>query len=213
MPRSAGLAGRYARSVFINCPFDATYKPTFDAILFAIFVCGFRPRCGLELVDSGTTRIEKLVEMIADCDLGIHDISRVELDRRSNLPRFNMPFELGLFLGAKHYGAANQKKKICLFLDAKQYRYHRSISDISGQDIDARGNTPVSAFGPVRNFLNSISDNQLPGPADIKKSYLAFTRELPRILKDRRLRVGEITYTDRCSIIFGWLKSQGGAAN
>ena len=49
--------------------------------------------------------------MIADCRYGIHDISRTELDRDSGLPRFNMPLELGIFLGAKRFGAEEQKRK------------------------------------------------------------------------------------------------------
>jgi len=31
------------RSVFINCPFDAEYGPTFDAIVFSVACCGFIP--------------------------------------------------------------------------------------------------------------------------------------------------------------------------
>ena len=34
--------------VFINCPFDKDYSATFDALIFAVFVCGFRPRWACE---------------------------------------------------------------------------------------------------------------------------------------------------------------------
>jgi hypothetical protein len=49
----------YDKSVFINCPFDRAYKPLLDAIVFAVFDCGFRPRCALEIEDGGQVRMEK----------------------------------------------------------------------------------------------------------------------------------------------------------
>jgi hypothetical protein len=40
--------------------------------------------------------------MIEECRFGINDLSAVELGATAGLPRFNMPFELGLFrLGGK----------------------------------------------------------------------------------------------------------------
>lgn len=79
----------FGKSVFINCPFDERYWAIFEAIVFTIVACGFKPRCSLENLDSGALRIEKLRQLIASCGLGIHDLSRVELDPASRLPRFN----------------------------------------------------------------------------------------------------------------------------
>jgi hypothetical protein len=42
--------------------------------------------------------------MIGECDYGIHDLSRVEVDA-GGIPRFNMPMELGLHLGARLFGS------------------------------------------------------------------------------------------------------------
>ena len=44
-------ANDYAVNVFINFPFDAAYKPLFEAIVFAILNCGHKPRCALEIDD------------------------------------------------------------------------------------------------------------------------------------------------------------------
>lgn len=90
------VATGYADNVFINCPFDSAYKPIFDAIIFTVMDAGFRPRCALESRDSGDTRLAKIVQIIRECRFGIHDISRVETGG-AGLPRFNMPFECGLF--------------------------------------------------------------------------------------------------------------------
>lgn len=87
----------YPKSVFINCPFDAQYNKLFEAIVFAVFDCGLQPRCSLELDDGAQIRISKISSIIGDCRLGIHDISKTELDETNSLPRFNMPLELGMF--------------------------------------------------------------------------------------------------------------------
>ena len=94
----------YEDSVFINCPFDSQYRAIFYALVFAVHDCGYVARCALEVDDSGLVRIQKIEQIIADCRFGIHDISRVEPDPQTQLPRFNMPLELGLFLGARRYG-------------------------------------------------------------------------------------------------------------
>lgn len=93
-------ATEYAANVFINCPFDAAYKSLFEAITFAILACGNRPRCTLEIDDGSEVRIDKVFRIIAECQYGVHDISRTEVTAASGLPRFNMPLELGIFLAA-----------------------------------------------------------------------------------------------------------------
>jgi hypothetical protein len=89
----------YDISVFVNCPFDRAYKSLFEAIVFAVFDCGFQPRCALENEDAGQVRMEKVFDLIGACRFAINDLSRADLDSETNLPRFNMPLELGVFLG------------------------------------------------------------------------------------------------------------------
>jgi hypothetical protein len=153
--------------VFINCPFDAGYLSYFRAALFTIRDCGFEPRCALEIDDSSQTRIEKIIGIVRECDLGIHDICRTELDSVSKLPRFNMPFELGLFIGAKSFGIKNQQKKRCLILDIEQFRYQKFLSDISGQDIANYDGDRDRYIRKIRDWLNSnvatTTGRHLPG--------------------------------------------------
>jgi hypothetical protein len=112
------LAVGYDTNVFINCSFDKDYEPVFFAIVFAVIDCGFTARCALEAEDAGATRIEKIFRLIEACRFGVHDISRVERDAAHDLPRFNMPFELGLFLGARRFGERDQARKSCIVLEA-----------------------------------------------------------------------------------------------
>jgi hypothetical protein len=86
--------------VFINCPFDADYRPIFNAIVFAVYDLGFVARCALE-DDAGDYRLSEIERIIEECRFGINDLSAVALDSVTRLPRFNMPLELGLFVGCK----------------------------------------------------------------------------------------------------------------
>ena len=101
----------YNDNVFINCPFDDEYKSLFNAIVFAIHDCSFIARSAQETEDGSQVRIDKIYTIIAECRYGIHDLSRTELDEKTCLPRFNMPLELGVFLGAKRYGEKDQQRK------------------------------------------------------------------------------------------------------
>ena len=69
----------YHSSVFINCPFDPQFTPLFDAIVFAIYDCGFKPRRARETESSGVVRIDFIANLIRDCRLAIHDLSRAGL--------------------------------------------------------------------------------------------------------------------------------------
>lgn len=190
--------------VFINCPFTEDYRLILEAIVFTICDCGFAPRCALETIDDGEVRLEKIFRLIKECRFGIHDISCVELDPSSKLPRFNMAFEMGLFLGAKRYGRMN---KSCLILDSHRYRYLTCISDLRGHDVSFRGNKDVDVIAPVRHWLANHSGRTLPGPAAIRKKYKAFVSKKPVLCKKMKWNVKELKYNDYLLLTHGWLKA------
>jgi hypothetical protein len=197
----------YPRNVFINCPFDETYQPIFQAIIFTVFDCGYTPRCSLEIEDSSEVRIDKIIKVISECKFGIHDISRTELDKDTNLPRFNMPLELGMFLGAKRFGDDKQGKKACLILDKTTYRYQSFISDIAGQDIQSHKNDDSEAIKVVRNWLRSVSGRvTIPGGKEILRRYRLFKMELSTLCEKMKLAVDEMIFNDYTHIVFQWLK-------
>lgn len=131
----------YAQSVFVNCPFDRRYAPMFRAIVFVVHDLGFEARCALEVSDATQNRYQKILGIIGQCRYGIHDISRTQ-PGQFGLPRFNMPLELGLFLGAKAFGDPEQHQKAGLILDRLPYRYQRFISDLAGQDVQSHRDSP-----------------------------------------------------------------------
>ena len=179
----------------------------FRAIVFAVVDCGYSPRTALEFVDSGDIRLQKIENLIEGSKYGIHDLSNMELDKDSKLPRFNMPLELGIFLGAKRYGDKVQKKKRLLVLDKERYRYQKSISDISGQDIKSHGGKEDRAIRCIRDWLQTASGRStLPGAGHITKRYRAFETALPFICDALKLDVDELTFNDLWETIVAWQK-------
>jgi hypothetical protein len=206
------LAGRVqpsAEDVFINCPFDDEYTPTFRALIFAIKACGFIPRSAREIDDGGQTRIEKLQAIMEESRYGIHDLSRTELDPVNKLPRFNMPLELDLFLGAKRYGGKHQKMKRVLILDVERYRYQRFISDLAGMDIHQHDGDPAQAVRETRDWLANVSRRALPSAERVVALHRAFLAELPALADALQFQADRIPYVDFERIVAGWLLSAG----
>ena len=191
--------------VFLNCAFDTKYTRIREAIVFTIYFTGFRPRCALELDDSAIIRLHKIMRIIEESAYSIHDISRTELDSKTRLPRFNMPLELGIFLGCNEFGGSNHNKKSCLILDKRPYRYQKFISDIAGQDIKSHENNVEIVIAVVRNWLSNKSGKTIPGGKEIYKRYLQFRRDLPRMCKIAKTSVRQLTFKDYCVFADKWL--------
>jgi len=195
----------YEDSVFLNVPFDKKYSRLFDAMIFAVYDCGFVARSALEVEDSGKARVEKILDIIEQSEFGIHDISRAGLDRATGLARFNMPLELGFFLGAARYGSKDREKH-CLVLDRERYRYRNFCSDISGQDIRAHNDEPRDAIRAVRDWLSSQRTRvQMPGGKAIFERYEDFRAQLPVQARDVHLDPRELTFGDYTRLVVGWL--------
>jgi hypothetical protein len=196
----------YDDSVFLNVPFDAKYSRLSDALVFAVHDCGFTARSALEIEDSGQARVEKVLDIIEQSKFGIHDISRAGIDRTTRLARFNMPLELGFFLGAKRYGSTTDREKRCLVLDRERYRYRSFCSDISGQDIRAHNDRPRDAIRAVRDWLSSHRTGvQMPGGKAIFERYDGFRLQLRAQASDLRLDSKELTFGDYTKLVVGWL--------
>lgn len=138
----------------------------------------------------------------------MHDISRTDADPATALPRFNVPLELGLFLGAKRYGSRNQKLKSCLILDLERYRFQKFISDIAGQDIAAHGGEPPRAIRAIRDWLSNTMPKSvaIPGGTAITTRYEMFRAELPSLCERLNLRVDELTFNNYVVQVEEWLK-------
>ncbi len=198
----------YQRNVFINCPFDDTYKPLFQAIIFTVQSCGFRPRCAQEEDNTADIRIQKIIRIIDACHYGIHDISKADLDSNTQLARFNMPLELGIFIGAHHFAPAkhhNRNKKF-IVMDSEPFRYQKFISDINGQDIKAHSLQEDKIIQHVRDFLATSSRTHLSGSLYLMQQYLLFKSQLPAICQKLKWTIDQLTFIDFVDCISVWLE-------
>ena len=184
----------------------------FRANVFAVYDCGFRPRSALEVSNSAQTRIDKILDIVGESKFGIHDISRTQCSGVPRLPRFNMPLELGIFLGAKRFGASEHKMKNCLVFDSDSHRYQRFISDIAGQDIASHANDPRRLISEIRNWLSDTSGRRLPGGREIAKRFDSFHRFLPETCRKASLDLADLTFRDLCGLIEEWLEIVSPAA-
>jgi hypothetical protein len=200
----------YKNSVFLNVPFDPKYKPLFEAAIFAIYDCGFIARSAKEDEDSSEPRVEKIYELIQESKYGLHDISRVTLDTKNRLPRFNMPLELGIWLGAKRFGGTKDREKRALVLDRDDYRFQIFCSDISGQDPKGHGNDPLMMIRRIRNWLRNSPDYKhvkFPSGEKMVQRYALFRAQLPAQCKLEGLNPTKLEFNDYAILIVGWLRN------
>lgn len=156
MPRKSARA----TTVFLNVPFDVSYGRQFIALLAAIIAIGRTPRCVLELADVGIGRLSRLLQLITSCDVSIHDLSRVGLPAR-----FNMPFELGLACAVSRL---NENHAFVL-LEGMPYRLQKTLSDLNGHD-------PFLHGGSIRGTIDCVLDalrptSGAPSPQEVFRLY------------------------------------------
>lgn len=201
------MPASYDNSVFINCPFDSDYRPLLEAVVFAVYDCGFHPRCALEVEDSSQVRIEKITSMIRQCRLAIHDISRTQVDEAFMLPRFNMPFEFGIFVGAKAFGGRDQRRKACVVFDVERYRFQKFISDIAGQDIREHGCDVETMIHQLRDFLSCHYPAAviLPSGKTLVERFHEFSRQVTVSCANLGLQRETLTYRDLTILVVGWI--------
>ena len=165
--------------------------------MFAVAMCGYNVRSALEVTDSGDLRLQKIIRLIEDSLFSVHDISRVDLDAKTRLPRFNMPIELGIALGMKHLGRKLLRDHRMLILDRTRYRYRKSASDLAGVDISEHLNRPRRMIQAVRDFLPPYAGTHVPSASAIEAAYRTFQRALPEMAAGARQTMAELTYRDR----------------
>lgn len=172
------------KKVFINCPFDKEYRLLLNSLLFTILYLGAEPSIS-ETRSSSDIRINKIKELIAEAEYGIHDLSRCRLKKISELPRFNMPFELGLDIGSLEYGNRKQKQKKILILEREKYFYQKVLSDISGQDIRNHNDKPIELIEIIRDWFSTLNEKKkYDSPTKIWNAFNKFNKDFLKRSKE-----------------------------
>ena len=115
-----------ANGVFLNVPFDSAYESQFVTLVGSLVFLGKQPHCVLEVREQGAGRLTRIFDLMRQCRMSIHDLSRA-----GTPARFNMPFELGLACALQ---LSNPSDYEVFVLDARPYRIDRKLSDYKGRD-------------------------------------------------------------------------------
>ena len=165
-------------SVFINCPFDAEYRPIFDAIVFSTLCCGFLPRCAVETGTSSQPRMNRILDAMNGSKYSIHDLSRCRGEGDKNLARFNMPLELGMAMSQRFSGRKRTPDHDWLALVPQGHAYKRFLSDLAGYDPMEYDGSERSVVPVVMSWLATRRDAiQTPPPSEVLHALPAFISE------------------------------------
>jgi hypothetical protein len=167
------------KSVFLNLPYDPPFRNLFLAYVAGTSAFGLIPRATLEIPGS-VRRLDRIQSLIHSCRYSIHDLSRVQLDRRPPAtPRFNMPFELGLTVG---HDTQRGSPHTWFVFERISWRLQKSLSDLNGTDVYVHGG---SATGVFRELLSAfVRQRRQPTVEQMKAIYEALKLSLPTILHE-----------------------------
>ena len=113
-----------------------------------------------------------------------------------------MPFELGIFFGAKRLGNKEQKTKNALVFERVKFSYQQYISDLNGIDTKAHSNHPGNIIRQTRNWLSTASKRTtIAGHIIITNEYNEFATLLPQIVALSGLAMDDIPFNDYCQIV------------
>lgn len=150
-------------SVFLNIPYDHRFENLLLAYIAGLSAFGFQPRATLEIPFS-RRRLERIRSLIASSHYSIHDLSRVQLDRkRPRTPRFNMPFELGLTVGINK---SSHKWIVC---ESQPHRIKKSLSDLDGTDAYIHNGTVRGVFRELCNAF--VRNRRQPTVTEMMRIY------------------------------------------
>ena len=164
--------------VFLNTPYDNMFQNLCLAYICGISALGFVPRATLE-IPGGSRRLDRIFRLIRNCPFSVHDLSRVELDRkRPPTPRFNMPFELGLCVAWERIG---KKKHTWFVYESRERRLAKSLSDLNGSDPHIHGGTVT---GVLRELCSAfVRSGRRPSIQQLRKVYRDVEKSLPEVLR------------------------------
>jgi hypothetical protein len=169
-------------NVFINCPFDNDFFPLLKSLLFTLIYMDLKPQIS-ETSDSGEVRLNKIKELMTKSMYSIHDLSRMEVLKKREYPRFNMPFECGIDFGLRMSNEEDYSQKKFLILEKEQYRYQKVLSDISGNDIKSHKNDPETLIKGVRDWFRIAIGAKKVSYKEIWLAYNEFVFDNDEILK------------------------------
>ena len=163
------------QSVFLNIPYDDQFEELYLAYIVGLTQLGLKINATLAVPNQG--RLDRIIKLIEESDVSIHDLSRIELS--DGIPRFNMPLELGLALYRSH--TTNGRHRVFVF-EKKAYQMLQSTSDISGIDPQIHRGRPTGVMVGLRNVFHQ--PRRTTTVPEMLASYRAVKRRLPELRRN-----------------------------
>lgn len=187
-PTVVVLPSSFDRRVFVNCPFDEDYIHFLHALIFTVHQCGFSSQTAADETGSHETRLQKIVRLIQQSRLSVHDMSRLSLDPKSQLPRFNMPFECGLAFGITK---TTHEERSLLVVCSEPYKDKVALSDLAGMDPGYYQNSELKLIEHMRRFLasNDKSGSLKKGASEIHTRLNDCRAWMPKYLKAQKVGI------------------------
>ena len=152
-------------AVFLNVPYEKGYETKFVALISAVVASGLTPRCALEVAELGDGQLRRVVDLIRECRLSIHDLSRPR--------RLNMPFELGVAVAFKF--SERGEGRGFILLESKRGRLGKALSDLKGVEPVIHGNGPLRLIAGILDHLEGLP------PREVEKIYRGLLEVLPAL--------------------------------
>lgn len=119
-------------------------------MISAIVAIGRTPRCVLEVPEQGDGRLARLLDLMRSCSVSLHDLSRVGLP-----VRFNMPFELGIAFALRRF----ERNHKFVLLETKRHRLQTTLSDLNGFDPGIHGGTSTGMISCILSSMGKPGKN------------------------------------------------------
>lgn len=125
------------------------------AYVVALTRLGLKPRVALE-VPGTKNRIDRIIDLIRSCPYSIHDVSRLDV------PRFNVPFELGIAYLQERSG-----NHVCYVFSQDYRMFQRCLSDLNGLDVAEHGAKPKKLMSLLAHIF--VDTHDVPSLSEMKQ--------------------------------------------
>ena len=166
------------QSVFLNVPFDREYTDLFVTLIASLTGLGRKPRCVLEVPASGRDRLDRIFQLLSRCGTSLHDLSRVSLSGALQVPRFNMPFELGIA-----YCLSKHSNHRFFVLEEQTFRLQATLSDLNGHDPHIHEGSQDGILSCILDCFGTPGD--APSPRDLRALAMKLARIVQRLQREQ----------------------------
>lgn len=167
------------QKVFLNFPYSRSYEDLFLGLVCSLVALGRTPAVTFDLPDHGQGRLSRIMQLLGECQVSIHDLSAV-----GTPVRFNMPFELGLAYACQQL---HPKRGYRIFvLDAVDHRLKKTLTDYDGIDPKIHRGSVTGVINAVLSLLGS--DKRQIATEDVLWIYRRVKRLIPRLKQRHRLK-------------------------